>query len=278
MRGKIKGLLSVVAGTIIIAVALDVFLVPADIAPGGVSGFAVIANHLTGLPLGIFILALNIPIFIMGFRYFSRGFMLFSAFGMLLLSTFTDAFAAFPRMTEDVLLSALYGGALLGLGIGIVFAAGCTTGGTDIVAQVLRKKFPFVSVGRFVLLIDAVIVGLAGFVFGKWEVILYSSLALYISTVVIDLIVEGGASAKVAYIISDRQQQLADCISTELERGATVLHGSSFYSGDEKMVLLCVVHRYEVAKLKNIIKEVDQKAFVIFSDAREVLGKGFGSY
>lgn len=278
MRAKIKGFLIVVLGTMLMAVSLNAFLIPNDLAPGGVSGLSVVINHILGVPVGLLVLILNIPIFVLGFRYFSKRFMLFSLVGMILLSGFIDLFVFLPKVTEDMLLSSVYGGAILGVGVGLVFTAGWTTGGADLVAKMFRKKFPFVSLGRIVLLIDVVVVGLAGLVFGKWEVILYSFIAIYISTVIIDLIVEGGSSAKVTYVISDRPKEVAECISSQLERGTTVLQGYSVYSGNEKSVLLCVVRKYEIPRLKSIIKEVDASAFVIFSDAREVLGKGFGSY
>ena len=278
MREKFKNILTVFLGTSLSAIALDVFIAPSDIAPGGLSGLAIVVNHLTRLPIGVLILALNIPVIIWGLRHFNKRFMLCSLAGMFLLSVFVDIFAFLPKITEDVLLSAIYGGALMGLGIGLVFSSGWTTGGTDIGAQILKKKFPSVSVGRFVLLIDVFIIAAAGITFRKWEVLLYSAIALYISTFIIDIIVEGGDAAKVAFIISDRQKQIAKAISERLDRGTTLLHGSSFYSGEAKTVLLCVVRKYEIARLKNIVKETDKNAFVIVSDAREVLGNGFKSH
>ncbi len=278
MRAKIKNLLTVVLGTVISAISLDVFLSPASIAPGGISGLAIIINHLSGIPLGLLILVLNIPIFIWGLRHFSHRFLLYSLFGMFLLSVFTDALAIVPRVTEDILLSAIYGGLLLGIGIGLVFSSGCTTGGTDIAAQILKKKFPDISVGRFVLIIDAFIVVLAGIIFGKWEVLLYSAIAIYISTFIIDIIVEGGDAAKAVYIISVHNNQIANQISLQLSRGTTLLHGSSFYSKKSKEVLLCVVKKHQISALKNIIKAVDPDAFVIFTDARQVVGRGFDNY
>ena len=278
MRDKVKKILTVILGTVIVAISLDAFLAPSGIAPGGLSGLAIVINHLTAIPLGLLILLLNIPIFILGLRYFNKRFMLFSLIGMFMLSTFTDIFVFLPKVTEDMLLSAIYGGALMGLGLGLVFNAGFTTGGTDIAAQILKKKHPSISVGRFVLVIDAFIVSIAGIVFAKWEVLLYSSIALYISTFIIDVIVEGGDLAKVAYIISDNPKNLSESISATLERGTTLLHASSFFSGEEKSVLLCVVKKYEITKLKGIIQEIDKNAFVILSDAREVLGNGFKSH
>lgn len=278
MRDKIKTFLTVVLGTVISAVALDTFLAPSGIAPGGISGLAIAINHLTGLSLGILIFTLNIPIFIWGFRHFGHRFIISSLIGMFLLSIFTDLFAFLPKITDDMLLSSIYGGALIGLGIGLVFGAGYTTGGTDIAVQILRKKYPSLSVGRLVLIIDAFIICIAGIVFKKWEILLYSAISLYISSFIIDIIVEGGDASKVAYIISEKPRQLAESISSGLGRGTTHLHASSFYSNTEKSVLLCVVKKYEIPRLKSIIKETDNSAFVILSDAREVLGNGFKSY
>lgn len=278
MLMKIKNILTVILGTVIVAISLDVFLAPGNIAPGGISGLSIVINYLSNIPLGILIFILNIPIFLLGLKHFNKRFLIYSLAGMLLLSVFTDLFVGIPRITNDLLLSAIYGGALLGLGIGLVFSAGCTTGGTDIVVQILKKKFPSISVGRFVLIVDAFIVVIAGIVFGKWEVMLYSAIAIYISTILIDIIVEGGDAAKAVYIISDKNAQIAEQISTKLVRGTTLLHGSSLYSKEAKEVLLCVVKKHQISTLKTIIKETDPNAFVIFTDARQVVGRGFDNH
>ncbi len=278
MLTVLKKYLTILLGTLIVALSLDLFLVPADIAPGGLSGVAIILHHLANIPVGISILFLNIPIFLWSLRYFDTGFMFSSLFGMVSLSILTDMLAWLKPVTGDILLSAVYGGALMGLGLGLVFQAGSTTGGTDIAAQILKKHFPSISVGRFVLLIDAFIVALAGLTFGRWEVILYSAAALYLCSYIIDLMVEGIDFAKVAYIISDRPKAISEEVSKTLERGTTALHAFSHYSGADKTVLLCVVKKYEINKLKKIIKSVDQNAFVILSDTREVLGNGFKTH
>lgn len=275
MRKCLKKHLFVLLGTFIIALSLDLFLVPADIAPGGLSGVAIILHHLANIPVGISILVLNIPIFLWSLRYFSKGFVVSSLFGMTALSVLTDSLAWLKPVTGDILLSAVYGGALMGLGLGMVFTAGSTTGGTDIAAQILKKHFPSISVGRFVLIIDAFIVILAGITFGKWEVILYSTAALYICTYIIDLMIEGIDFAKVAYVISDNPRAISEEISKNLVRGTTALHASSHFTGAEKTVLMCVVKKYQISKLKQIIREIDPNAFVILSDTREVLGNGF---
>lgn len=278
MLAVIKRYLTAFLGTFIIALSLDLFLVPADIAPGGLSGVAIILHHLANIPVGLSILFLNIPIFIWSLKYFNAEFMFSSLFGMVSLSILTDVFAWIKPVTGDMLLSAVYGGALMGLGLGIVFISGSTTGGTDIAAQILKKHFPSISVGKFVLIIDAFIVALAGLTFGRWEVILYSSVALYLCSYIIDLLVEGIDFAKVAYIISDNPRAISAEISARLERGTTALYGSSHYSGAEKTVLMCVVKKYEISRLKKLIKEIDKNAFVILSDVREVLGNGFKAH
>lgn len=278
MRTLLKKHLTVLLGTFVIALSLNLFLIPADIAPGGISGIAIILHHTLKFPVGLSILALNIPIFFWGLRHFNMSFMLSSLFGMTALSFMTDAFSWITPVTEDMLLSAVYGGALMGFGLGIVFTAGSTTGGTDIAAQILKKHFPAISVGKFVLIIDAFIVLLAGLTFGKWEVILYSAAALYICTYIIDLMIEGIDFAKIAYIISDKSALISDAISKSLIRGTTALNAFSHYTGADKTVLMCVVKKYQITKLKKIIKTIDPNAFVILSDTREVLGNGFKDY
>lgn len=275
MPDTIKKQFTALLGTLLVALSLNLFLIPSDIAPGGLSGVAIILHHIANVPVGLSILFLNIPIFLLSLKYFSKGFIFSSLLGMVALSVMTDSLSWLEPLTKDILLSAVYGGALMGLGLGMVFTSGSTTGGTDIAAQILKQHFPSVSVGKFVLIIDAFIVVIAGLTFGKWEVTLYSTVALYLCTYIIDLIVEGIDFAKVAYIISNHPETISDAISKNLVRGTTALHASSHYSGAEKIVLMCVVKKYQITKLKKIIKEIDPEAFVILSDAREVLGNGF---
>lgn len=275
MKAILKKSFMIVCGTVILAIALDLFLIPANIAPGGMSGLSIVINHLTNIPVGVLVLALNIPIFLWSMRYFDYKFLLYSLFGMIVLSVSIDTFAFIRPVTNDLILSSVYGGALMGLGVGIVFRCGATTGGTEIIAQILKEHFPEFSVGKFVLIIDAIIVVVAGLVYGRWEVALYSASALYVSAFVVDLIVEGGDFAKMVLVISDKPKEITEKVSENMSRGTTALSGSSMYTNTEKTVLMCVVKQYEIGKLKNIIQSVDDSAFVIVSDTREVLGNGF---
>ena len=275
MKAVLKKCFMIVSGAILLAIALDLFLIPANIAPGGISGLSIVINHVLKIPVGVLVLVLNIPIFLWSMRYFDYKFLIYSLFGMIVLSVSIDAFDFIRPVTNDLILSSVYGGALMGVGVGLVFRCGATTGGTEIIAQILKCRFPGFSVGMFVLMIDALIVILAGLVYGRWEVALYSASALYVSAFVVDLIVEGGDFAKMVFVISDKPKEITGKISENMSRGTTALSGSSMYTNTEKTVLMCVVKQYEIGKLKNIIQSVDDSAFVIVSDAREVLGNGF---
>jgi len=268
----------IILGSGVMALGLDLFLVPAKIAPGGISGLATVLHYTTRVPVGLLILIINIPIFILGLKYFSKTYMLTSFFGMFLLSVFTSLFEVFKPITNDVILASVFGGAFVGIGVGLVFRFGATTGGTDIVVMLLKKKFKSISTGNFVAIVDAVIVLFAGAVFKTWETVLYSTLSLIVSSFVVDAIVEGVDYAKAVFIIAENPDRIAAAISDRLFRGTTCLNGFSPYSGNQKNTLLCVVRRFEISRLKSIIYEQDKNAFVIVTDTKEVLGNGFKNY
>lgn len=266
----------VLLGAAVMAVSLDVFLVPAQIAPGGVSGLATVLGYFADLPVGLMILLINIPIFIWGLLEFDLKFMLSSMLGTFALSGFTELFASFMTpITDNEILLSVFGGALMGLGMGIVLLSGATTGGTDIVAKILKRKFPYFSIGVFILIIDAAVVLLATVVSGRWETMLYSGVALYVSIKVVDGMVDGVNFAKMALIISDYPEKVNAAITEHIQRGTTDLLGYSNYTKRNKNVIMCVVRRTEIVKLKEIVKEIDKNSFVIVADVREVHGKGF---
>ena len=275
MYGKIKKGLFTVVGAGIMGASLDLFLVPSHIAAGGVGGLATIVNHLTGISVGILILLINIPIFIVGTLNFSRKFLFYSLLGTLSLSVSTQAFAWVPAITNDIILASVFGGAGMGLGLGLVLRVGGTTGGTDILALVFKKRFQAFSIGQFFLIIDGVVILTAGLVFGRWEVILYSSLTLFVTSNVVDTMLAGVDYASMVYIVSDQSGAIAQGVFARMHRGVTGLESVSMYTGRNKRVLLCVIRKFELPKLKRVVQEIDQEAFVIISDAREVLGKGF---
>lgn len=275
---KIINFAAIIAGSAVMGAGLGLFLIPAQIAPGGISGLSTVFHYLTGLPTGFIMLIINIPIFIIGALNFSKKYIGISFFGMIMLSIFIEIFSLIKPITEDVILASVFGGAFSGIGIGLVFRYGATTGGTDIVVMLLKKRFKDMSTGKFVILVDAVIVIFAGIVFRKWETVLYSTIAMIVSSYMIDAIVEGVDYAKAVFVISDKTDKISENVSKILSRGVTCLNGFSPYSGKDKSVLLCVVRRYEISRLKKIIYDVDKDAFVVISEAKEVLGNGFGNY
>lgn len=275
MYEKWKKVIFTIVGAGIMGAALELFLVPLHITAGGVSGISTVINHLTGISVGVLIFVINIPIFILGALNFNKSFLFFSILGTLSLSVSTEIFSVFPPITSDPLLASVFGGGGMGLGLGLVLSVAGTTGGTDIIAFVLKKRLPAFSIGQFVMLIDGIIITAAGFVFGRWEIILYSVVSLFVTTKVVDAILAGVDYAKMVYIVSENAEKISQGIYEKMRRGVTGLESVSMYNGNRRRVLLCVIRRLELPKLKDVVYDIDSDAFIIISDAREVLGKGF---
>ena len=265
----------IAVGAVLMGVALSVFMVPFKIAPGGVSGLATVLHYLAGLRVSVLIPLINIPIFIIGIIRLERDFLVKSVFGTVVLSIATETAAILPPPTSDPLISAVFGGAVMGLGISAVLSRGGTTGGTDILVLVIRRSFSEVSVGRLYLLIDGAVIAMAGLAFSSGEVIFYSAVSLVVSTYMTDAALEGLNLARLVYIISDSNREICDRIYAELKRGVTGLNSVSMYSGRSGRILMCVIRKGQLSKLKKIIQDIDKDAFVIICDAKEVMGSGF---
>ena len=265
----------ITVGAVLMGVALSVFMVPFKIAPGGVSGLATVLHYLAGLRVSVLIPLINIPIFIIGIIRLERDFLVKSVFGTVVLSIATETAAILPPPTSDPLISAVFGGAVMGIGISAVLSRGGTTGGTDILVLVIRRSFSEVSVGRLYLLIDGAVIAMAGLAFSSGEVIFYSAVSLVVSTYMTDAALEGLNLARLVYIISDSNREICDRIYAELKRGVTGLNSVSMYSGRSGRILMCVIRKGQLSKLKKIIQDIDKDAFVIICDAKEVMGSGF---
>ena len=265
----------IAVGAVLMGVALSVFMVPFKIAPGGASGLATVLHYLTGLRVSVLIPLINIPIFIIGIIRLERDFLVKSVFGTVVLSIATETAAILPPPTSDPLISAVFGGAVMGIGISAVLSRGGTTGGTDILVLVIRRSFSEVSVGRLYLLIDGAVIAMAGLDFSSGEVIFYSAVSLVVSTYMTDAALEGLNLARLVYIISDSNREICDRIYAELKRGVTGLNSVSMYSGRSGRILMCVIRKGQLSKLKKIIQDIDKDAFVIICDAKEVMGSGF---
>lgn len=266
-------LLGIVLGCLVAAIALNLFLVPNRIAPGGASGLAVVLFHLFNLPVSAVLLLINIPLFILGWYILGARFGINTLVGTILLPIFVALTENITPMTEDLLLAAIYGGILMGVGVGIVFRSQGTTGGTALAAQIIHKISGF-TVGQSLLGIDFIVVALAGFVFDA-ELAMYSLIALVVSIKVIDLVQQGLRRAKAAFIISDHTGLIADAVIEQLQRGATLLDGRGAWSRREREVLMVVVSSSEVSRLKALVAGLDPDAFVIVTDIHEVQGEGF---
>ncbi|MDF2548730.1 MAG: YitT family protein [Anaerosolibacter sp.] len=269
----------ITVGSALLAFGLVFFLEPNTIAPGGVTGLAIIIQKISGIPIDITNLAINIPLFILGLATLGKYFGIKTAYGTLILSVFIRFFMNIVGPgyvgVEDMLLSALYGGVLVGAGIGFVFKAGGTTGGTDLAGAILNKYIPSISIPKLMMGFDLMIVAAAGIVNRKIETSLYSIIALYITVKIADFIVEDLNYAKAFYIISDNPHEIGSEILKTLNRGVTVLKAQGMYTGSEKEVLLCVINRSQMTKLKDIVRKIDENAFVMVTTVHEVLGEGF---
>ncbi len=273
-RANVISYIGIVIGSVIIALALNWFLVPNALAAGGASGIAIILNNLFGIPVGLIIFMINVPLFFWGVKVFGRGFGLKTVFGAVVLSVAVDLLAPYlTPLTEDAVLASVYGGVMAGLGMGITFKAGGTTGGTDIAARIIGQLTGFTT-GQALLGIDFLVITSAGLVFGP-EVAMYALLALFLLSKVIDIVQEGGGYAKACFIISKKTEKIAGAILNQMDRGVTYLSGRGGYTNSDLDILLCVVSRGEVTRLKQIVHSFDEKAFVIIADIREVLGEGF---
>jgi uncharacterized membrane-anchored protein YitT (DUF2179 family) len=263
-------------GSFILAAAMNMFLIPNRLAAGGVSGLAVILFHTLRLPVGLTIIAANIPLFIAAYILLGRRVVMQSVLGTLFFSAAIELTALSPyfgMVTEDLLLASVYGGVIMGIGLGLVFRFRASTGGTSLLSLILNKVAGLTT-GQAILGADLVVIGLAIFVFGS-EVAMYAALSLFISSWVIDLVQEGFSLAKAALIITTRGEEINRRLIRDLARGVTRLEGQGGYTGEQRDLLLCVVTRPQVTQLKAIIHEVDPRAFVIIGSASEVHGEGF---
>ncbi len=270
-----KDYLLIFLGCLIAAFSFNMFLTPNRIAPGGVGGIGIILYHLWEFPVGVTMLVLNLPLFITGIVIHGTHFGFKTLAATVLLSVLIDSTVQLPLLTEDLLLAAVLGGALLGLGLGLVFSRNSTTGGTDLMAKLLSHFVPFVSLGKLLFFIDVCVVAAAALVFQNIELGLYAGISIFVGARVIDLVLEGVDYAKLVIIISDRAEEISAGLLDELERGVTGLNGQGMYTRKSKNVLLCISRPREMPKLKQIIRAADPEAFVVVSDVREAQGEGF---
>ena len=274
-----KWIAATIFGSAVFALGFSLFLQPNDMSAGGISGLALIFVELTSIgTVGMLSILINLPLFILGGLKIGKRFFAGSLLGMLLSSVLIDAFAAVPFPATEPLIAALYGGVTCGLGLGVVFICGTSTGGSDILVRLLKLRYRNVPIGQISMYFDAIVVTLTGLVFHDVSKALYTGVTVFVCGKVLDAVVYRFDYSKVALIISSEYEAIAVAIGQKLDRGATFLHAEGSYTHNQTKVVLAAVKRQQVAELKELVVRIDPKAFIIVQEAHQVLGDGFSRY
>ena len=268
-------LLKMTIGTLIMAIGIEQFLLPNQLSTGGFSGIGTVIYYTTGISVGTIMLLLNIPLFIIAYFKVGKKFFINAVIGTFLLSYFLNIFQKVESVTDDRILACLYGSVIVGIGTAIVLKANGSTGGTELLANVIRRYKPEMKTGTLMIIFDTLIVIANTIFFREIEIALYSALAIYIMGKILDIFFEGIDFAKMLLIISPKWEQISDAINKELRRGSTALYGKGMYKKQDKNILLCVMSRTEIREARIIIETIDPSAFIVITNAREVYGEGF---
>lgn len=278
VKQRILDYVIITLASITYAMGVSLFIDPNNMAPGGVTGIAIILSRLMPFETGTLIMIINIPIILLGMWKFGLRFIVSTFYAIAMTSIFTNIFASFGPATNDILLAALAGSVLIAGSIGVIFKRGATTGGTDIIIKCLRLKIPHMKTGVLFFITDVCIVTISGFVFRDIDAALYAGIAVVVTSVVLDVVLYGRDGAKLIYVISDKPVEITDRILAELDVGVTHLSGEGAYSGKEKKIIMCVVRKPIAPRIEEIVKEEDSDAFMIITSATEIFGEGYKSY
>ena len=269
--------LQIAIGSFLVALGVNFFLVPCKISTGGVSGLGTVFYYLFDIPISITVLAVNVVLFLVGYRLLKRESVIRTGAGILFLSLFLELTEGWLAYSEDLLIASVFGGILVGAGVGLTILKDASTGGSDFLALMLHKMIPHVSVAGFMLLIDAVIIAVSGIAFRNYTIMLYSIISLYICSKVADLLLVHGEYAKSVLIISKEYEKIAAEIMEDMDRGVTGIYSRGFYGGKDGMTLMCIVRSKELPHLMERIERIDKNAFTVISEVRQVVGAGFGN-
>ena len=264
-----------IIGAAIMAIGVSLFLLPNQLSSGGFSGIATIAYYLLDWPMGTVILALNIPLFLFSIYKLGKSFFIKALIGTISLSFFIDIFDKFDPLTDDRFLACIYGGIFIGLGTAIILKVHSSTGGTDLISNIVKEYNPNITMSNVITIIDIVIVALNVVFFKTIEIGLYSAIAIYITGKIIDIFFEGIYFTKLLLIISDKNEEISKEIGTKINRGATGLMGKGMYTKEDKLVLMCAASRGDISKIKDTARRIDPTSFIVVINAREVVGRGF---
>lgn len=276
MKNKIiKNTLLIVIGSIIYAVSISLFLEPNKIAPGGVSGIAIMAGHYIDIGVGTLTFLINVPILIIGLIKLGKEFFAGTVVSILLSSVLTDIFAKLPTLTDDKMLAAIFGGVTLAIAIGLIFKAGYTTGGTDIIVRLIKLRHKHLKTGIIFFIVDGIISVASGIVFENPDYALYALTALVISSVVLDIVLYGSDEARLVYIITKKEKEITGYILKELDIGCTLLDCEGAYSGEKRQTIMCAIKKRDLPQLQEYVLKTDSDSFMIITSANEVYGEGY---
>lgn len=274
-RAIIIDIIGTIVGSAIMAFGVSSFLLPNQLSSGGFSGIATITYYLLKIPMGIMIIAMNVPLFIFAGYKIGKEFFIKSLVGTISLSMFIDVLDKYPAITTDRFLAAIYGGVIIGVGTAIILKVGSSTGGTELVTNLIKTYNPYISISKYLAIIDIIIVSLNVIFLGHIEIGLYSAIAIYLYGKMVDIIFEGVYFTKLLFIISDKNDEISEAIVNEVGRGVTGLYGKGMYKNKDKLILICAASRRDVYKIKDLARKIDDRSFIVVANAREVLGKGF---
>ena len=289
-KGLFIDFLFIFGGSICYGVAISMFSAPNNIAPGGVTGIATLLNYISiewafpfEIPIGVATIVMNVPLLIAAWKVLGRGMAVRTMLGILLSSVLVDAMD--PYLSHlysgegaNLILVCIFGGVLLGFAVGLIMRRGGTTGGSEIISRLLEKKYPHMSVGSLIMVVDAVVITISAVVYGHLENAMYAVVFVFLGSQVIDKVVYGGRGGKMVLIMSQKQPEVAAAIMEKIDRGVTLLKGQGGYSGKEQNTILCALRRAEVFRLRQVVFEIDPDAFVVVQEAHQVLGEGFSRY
>ena len=275
IKNWIIDIIGTILGSAIMGFGIASFLLPNQLSSGGFAGIATITYYLLKIPVGAMIFVLNIPLFLFAGYRLGKEFLIKAIVGTISLSLFIDIFDKYPSITTDRFLACIYGGVLIGLGTAIILKVNSSTGGTELIGNIIKTYNPHISMSRNLMIIDMVIIVLNILFFREIEIGLYSVIAIYLYGKMIDIVFEGVYYTKLLFIISDKNQEISNKIGQEVKRGVTGLYGKGMYSNKDKLILICAASRSDISKIKNIAKDIDERCFIVVANAREVLGEGF---
>ena len=275
MRKYAKEIFYLVVGCILMAMGTSLFLLPNQLSSGGFAGIATIIYYLFHFPLGTVMFVLNIPFLVWALFKIGKQFLVKSILGTIFLAIFIDIFDRFTALTEDRLLASIYGGVSIGIGLALVLKANASTGGTDLISYLVKVYKPHIRTSSLIVIVDIIIVSLNVIFFKEIEIGLYSAISIYLVGKMIDIVFEGVNFTKMMFIISNQYKEIAQAVGKQLQRGSTAIYAKGMYTREKRMMLLCVGSRNEIAQIKQIATQIDPKAFIVISNAREAWGKGF---